>query len=194
MKKKLLIINWFLFILFYPINLYADFKYKRGTDSVLVVTKEDYSSCNTTKPLHRFKGGPSTITLHKSGPFYFISGNVENCKQGQKLIVVVLAVRRNHVQSPPPSSSSQPSVAPSTSPSPSPSPSKSPSTPPSPSTAPSTPPSVATSTPPSVAPAIPPTGFDSPAPAPSGNSASERSFGVALGISVVVALFFSSFA
>ncbi|CAL9233959.1 unnamed protein product, partial [Arabidopsis halleri] len=27
------------------------------------------------------------------GPFYFISGNEDHCKKGQKLIVVVLAVR-----------------------------------------------------------------------------------------------------
>ncbi|XP_059625380.1 early nodulin-like protein 18 [Cornus florida] len=44
--------------------------------------------------------GDSVFKFDRSGPFFFISGNKENCQKGQKLIVVVLAVR-NHHKSPP---------------------------------------------------------------------------------------------
>lgn len=69
------------------------FKYKKGSDSVLVVTREDYDNCNTKEPIVKMDGGDSVFKLDRSGPFYFISGNKTNCQKGQKLIVVVLAVR-----------------------------------------------------------------------------------------------------
>ncbi|XP_058217603.1 early nodulin-like protein 3 [Rhododendron vialii] len=69
------------------------FKYMKGLDSVLVVTREDYDNCNTKEPIVKMDGGDSVFKLDRSGPFYFISGNKTNCQKGQKLIVVVLAVR-----------------------------------------------------------------------------------------------------
>lgn len=71
------------------------FKYKSGSDSVLVVKKEDYDSCNTNNAMQEMDGGDSLFTFEKSGPFFFISGNAQNCQRGQKLTVVVLAVRHN---------------------------------------------------------------------------------------------------
>ncbi|XP_027927821.1 early nodulin-like protein 2 [Vigna unguiculata] len=79
------------------------FKYKSGCDSVLVVKKEDYDSCNTSNAMQEMDGGDSMFTFVKSGPFFFITGNAQNCKRGQKLTVVVLAVRHNkhtHLLSP----------------------------------------------------------------------------------------------
>ncbi|CAI9773501.1 unnamed protein product [Fraxinus pennsylvanica] len=69
------------------------FKYKKGMDSVLVVNKDDYEKCNTEKPIIRMEDGNSVFKFDRSGPFYFISGNKGNCDKGQKMIIVVLAVR-----------------------------------------------------------------------------------------------------
>lgn len=88
----------------------VDFKYKNETDSVLVVSKDDYNSCNTKNPIISLKDGESIFKFGHSGPFYFISGNADACQKGQKLIVVVLAVRHNnqHHAHPPCSSSPVP--------------------------------------------------------------------------------------
>ncbi|XP_077249551.1 uncharacterized protein LOC143889262 [Tasmannia lanceolata] len=116
------------------------FKYKKGEDSVLVVNKEDYDKCNKTNPIKSFNDGNSVFDFDRSGHFYFISGAPGNCEKGQKLIIVVLAVRnKTPVQSPPPSSSpslspkSSPPFPPKSAPSPSLSPKSSPSPSPSPS-------------------------------------------------------------
>ncbi|KAG6421374.1 hypothetical protein SASPL_117925 [Salvia splendens] len=69
------------------------FKYKSGTDFVLVVNKEDYESCSVANPVVKLEDGDSEFRLDRSGPFYFITGNKARCDQGQKLIVVVLAIR-----------------------------------------------------------------------------------------------------
>ncbi|KAJ8436299.1 hypothetical protein Cgig2_017436 [Carnegiea gigantea] len=69
------------------------FQYNKSSDSVLVVTKENYNTCNTKDPIKTLTEGNCEYKFERSGPYYFISGNGEHCKQGQKLIVVVLAVR-----------------------------------------------------------------------------------------------------
>ncbi|CDY56316.1 BnaC07g50320D [Brassica napus] len=69
------------------------FSYAKGMDSVLEVNKADYDGCNTKNPIKKVDDGASEISLERSGPFYFISGNEDNCKKGQKLTVVVLSVR-----------------------------------------------------------------------------------------------------
>ncbi|XP_057797401.1 early nodulin-like protein 3 [Salvia miltiorrhiza] len=84
------------------------FKYKSGSDSVLVVDKNDYDSCSVANPLLKLDDGNSIFKFNRSGPFYFISGNKANCDQGQKLIVVVLAIRTP----PSPQGSSPPSPSP----------------------------------------------------------------------------------
>ncbi|KAI9093280.1 hypothetical protein K1719_027294 [Acacia pycnantha] len=86
----------------FQVNDTLHFKYQKGSDSVLVVKKEDYDSCNTKNPLQKMDDGDSSFTFNTSGPFYFISGKSERCQQGQKLIVVVMAVRdKPPHQSPP---------------------------------------------------------------------------------------------
>ncbi|GFZ12432.1 early nodulin-like protein 4 [Actinidia rufa] len=42
----------------FQINDALFFKYMQGTDSVLVVSKEDYDTCNTQKPIMKLDGGP----------------------------------------------------------------------------------------------------------------------------------------
>ncbi|KAJ0496265.1 early nodulin-like protein 2 [Helianthus annuus] len=88
------------------INDTLHFKYDGSSDSVLVVNRSDYDGCNGNNPVLKLEGGDSTFKFDRSGPFYFITGNKSNCDQGQKLIVVVLAVRN---RSPPPSAATPPS-------------------------------------------------------------------------------------
>ncbi|XP_057450988.1 early nodulin-like protein 3 [Lotus japonicus] len=154
----------------FQVNDTLYFKYKKGSDSVAVVTKEDYDACNPKNPIHIMDGGDSTFQFDRSGPFFFISGNVENCQHGQKLIVVVLAVIHNQHhhsdQSPSPS-------APPSSPVPPPAEAQ---------------PHVRSG--PSPMPSPGPSGIEAPAPAPASHSGSTRLGGVALGVSVGVALLF----
>ncbi|PIN00538.1 hypothetical protein CDL12_26955 [Handroanthus impetiginosus] len=88
------------------------FKYKKGSDSVLVVNKDDYDKCNTTNPILKLDNGNSVFKFDRSGPFYFISGYKQNCDQGQKLTIVVLAERNCPTLPPPtPSLTAAPSPA-----------------------------------------------------------------------------------
>uniref|UniRef100_A0A7N0TY27 Phytocyanin domain-containing protein n=1 Tax=Kalanchoe fedtschenkoi TaxID=63787 RepID=A0A7N0TY27_KALFE len=84
------------------------FTYDAGKDSVLQVDKDAYDNCKTDSHIQSYKDGHTVVKLNRSGPFYFISGNEENCKKNEKLVVVVLSERR---KSAPPSP--QPSPAPS---------------------------------------------------------------------------------
>ncbi|XP_074575240.1 mavicyanin-like [Curcuma longa] len=65
------------------------FKYQN--DSLLEVTKEDYKRCYTANPLLKFASGITTVTLDRSGLFFFISGEPRHCEAGQRLIVRVLS-------------------------------------------------------------------------------------------------------
>ncbi|KAL7087639.1 hypothetical protein ACP275_13G079900 [Erythranthe tilingii] len=88
------------------------FKYKKESDSVVVVnSKADYDNCNTGNPKLKLDDGNSVYKFDRSGPVFFISGNKSNCAAGQKLIIVVMAVR-NH-RSPPKAPSPAPTPAPS---------------------------------------------------------------------------------
>nr|XP_043639797.1 early nodulin-like protein 1 [Erigeron canadensis] len=69
------------------------FKYEQGMDSVLVVNQEAYQKCNKTSPKVTLNEGNSVFKFKRSGPFFFISGQNDKCEKGQKLIVVVMAVR-----------------------------------------------------------------------------------------------------
>ncbi|KAJ0801634.1 putative Phytocyanin domain, cupredoxin [Helianthus annuus] len=175
------------------INDTLHFKYDDGSDSVLVVNKSDYDGCNVNNPITKLDGGDSSFKFDRSGPFYFITGNKSNCDQGQKLTVVVLALRK---RSPPPSIATPPSsstLPPSPVGSPVFPPSKSPVSPPltavspvfPPYMSPVSPPLTAVSPvfPPSMSPVSPPTAgspklspsgtpfFSPPAPSPGGGSA-----------------------
>ncbi|KAI9184723.1 hypothetical protein LWI28_000493 [Acer negundo] len=73
------------------------FNYQAGQDSVLQVTREAYNNCSTTDmPMANFTDGHTVFTFNRSGAFYFISGNEDNCVKNEKLVVVVLADRSQH--------------------------------------------------------------------------------------------------
>ncbi|KAJ6776277.1 EARLY NODULIN-LIKE PROTEIN 2 [Salix koriyanagi] len=74
--------------------------YNNGSDSVLLVTKDDYNSCNTTNPIKTMNSGSDVFQFDKSGPYFFISGNEDNCEKGQKLIVTVLSAGTRRATAP----------------------------------------------------------------------------------------------
>ncbi|XP_010509110.1 PREDICTED: early nodulin-like protein 3 [Camelina sativa] len=85
------------------------FVYQPNQDSVLQVTRDAYDSCNTDSPTAKFADGKTSFTLNHSGPYYFISGNKDNCKKNEKLVVIVMADRSGNNNT---TSSSLPSPAP----------------------------------------------------------------------------------
>ncbi|KAF8114496.1 hypothetical protein N665_0036s0029 [Sinapis alba] len=94
----------------FQVNDTLYFKYPKGKDSVLEVSEEEYNTCNTTHPITSLSDGDSLFVLSRSGPFFFVSGNSENCLKGQKLAIKVMSAA-HHGQSP-----RQPSPSPSPSP------------------------------------------------------------------------------
>ncbi|XP_057508894.1 early nodulin-like protein 4 [Actinidia eriantha] len=86
----------------FQVNDSLIFKYKKDSDSVLVVNKDDYYKCSK-KPIQALEDGDSVFKFDRSGPFFFISGHGDNCEKGQKFIIIVLAVRNNTHKSPSPS-------------------------------------------------------------------------------------------
>ncbi|KAJ0986437.1 hypothetical protein J5N97_004793 [Dioscorea zingiberensis] len=113
------------------------FKYKVGEDSVLLVSKEDYDKCNVSNPIKKFDDGNTVFEFDRTGPFYFISGAPGKCNQGQKLSLVVLALKTKKVTTSPAPSPTSSSPSTSTSPSSSASPASSSSSSPSASPTPS---------------------------------------------------------
>ncbi|KAJ1703943.1 hypothetical protein LUZ63_003722 [Rhynchospora breviuscula] len=86
------------------------FTYPQGNDSVLVVDRDAYNTCNTSSYIKKFADGNSVFTFDRSGPFFFISGIEDNCLKKESLVVIVLANRTSKIDSQP--SSSPPSTSP----------------------------------------------------------------------------------
>lgn len=69
---------------------------------MLLVTEQDFDTCNTRNPVRRLQAVGSSgssersvFKLDRSGPFFFISSDEERCQKGQKLYIIVMAVRRS---------------------------------------------------------------------------------------------------
>lgn len=92
--------------------VFAVFNYAADQDSVLYVTKDDYTNCNTAYPIMKFTDGHTVYKFNQSGPHYFISGNEEHCHKNEKLVVIVMADRRNKYSNSPPPLESNPSPPP----------------------------------------------------------------------------------
>lgn len=71
------------------------FVYPPGQDSVLYVNQDDYNKCNDASPIAKYVDGRTVFNFDHSGPFYFISGNKDNCNKNEKMVVVVMADRSN---------------------------------------------------------------------------------------------------
>ncbi|CAD6229837.1 unnamed protein product [Miscanthus lutarioriparius] len=83
----------------FQVNHTIVFTHEKGVDSVLQVTEQDFDTCNTRNPVRRLQAavgssGSSVFRLDQSGPFFFISSDEDRCQKGQKLYIIVMAVRR----------------------------------------------------------------------------------------------------
>lgn len=58
----------------------------------MVVDKYGYYHCNSTRPASVFKDGNTVINLERPGPAYFVSGDPDHCKNGQRLMVEVITL------------------------------------------------------------------------------------------------------
>ncbi|KAM0921159.1 hypothetical protein ACQ4PT_007053 [Festuca glaucescens] len=125
----------------FQVNDSLVFRYSDHSDSVMAVSQSHYDACNTTDHFVHLEGGHNVFGLARSGPYFFISGDAKRCQAGERLIVVVLAVRNGKV-SPSPSTTPTPpkSEPPSSSPPPVPAPAGSQATPPASGNSSSTPP------------------------------------------------------
>ncbi|KAK7813756.1 early nodulin-like protein 1 [Quercus suber] len=99
----MVILRSFSFLVFEVKQETRQFAFGYQNDSVLVVDKWDYYHCNTTEPITSFSNGKSVIQLDRSGPFYFISGDTDHCKHGQRLLVEVMSMHMHHIPPSPPS-------------------------------------------------------------------------------------------
>ncbi|KAF3333348.1 early nodulin-like protein 2 [Carex littledalei] len=82
------------------------FEYKKDEDSVLVVNKQHYDTCDNSNPYLKLFGGKSIFDLGRSGKYFFISGNHTRCEEGEKVVVMVMANR-----APPPPLPPSPPIA-----------------------------------------------------------------------------------
>lgn len=94
--------------------MHAVFRYSKDADAVLLVSKGNYDACNATQPAQRLDGGDSRFVFDHSGPYFFISPDAARCRAGERLVVVVLAVRGDGTpsSSPPPVATPAPSALP----------------------------------------------------------------------------------
>ncbi|XP_075669199.1 early nodulin-like protein 6 [Castanea sativa] len=67
-------------------------------DSVLVVNYTDYQNCVVSNPISKFEDGNTVLRIDRYGFFYFISGQPDHCKAGQKLVIRVMV--QSDVESP----------------------------------------------------------------------------------------------
>ncbi|KAK3033308.1 hypothetical protein RJ639_033776 [Escallonia herrerae] len=173
----------------FQVNDTLVFKYKAGSDSVLIVNKDEYNKCNKANPLLSFNDGESEFKLDRSGLHFFISGQADNCEKGQKLIVLVMAPRNTTHKAP---KTPVPVVTPPPSPSPSTAAASSPAV---------SPPPQAAEVPEAGSPGngAPEPGeratvFEAPAPAPSGAAAgSDASVGLLVGLGIGMSMLLGGF-
>lgn len=65
------------------------------------VNYDGYKNCDAHKPyaLKSFNDGDTKIQLKGAGPYYFISGNTDNCEKGEKLEVLLVKEHHDHHES-----------------------------------------------------------------------------------------------
>lgn len=76
-----------------------------------MVKKEDYDSCNTSNPIQKMADGNSVFQFGHSGHFFFISGAHDRCEKGEKMVVIVMAVRYGMKKPPAPSPATLPATS-----------------------------------------------------------------------------------
>ncbi|BBN05631.1 hypothetical protein MPTK1_3g14680 [Marchantia polymorpha subsp. ruderalis] len=66
----------------------AVFKYRAGEHNVVQVSKADYDSCSSRKPIKTYSSGNDKVSL-KPGTYYFICGIGNHCKNNMKVTISV---------------------------------------------------------------------------------------------------------
>eukprot|EP01018_Ginkgo_biloba_P011767 Gb_29072 [translate_table: standard] len=67
------------------------FLYNKQFHNVLQVTKQNYGSCTSAKPLASYEDGNTSVILKKTARYYFICGFPGHCVAGQKFEITALA-------------------------------------------------------------------------------------------------------
>ncbi|KAJ8442863.1 hypothetical protein Cgig2_022229 [Carnegiea gigantea] len=70
--------------------------FKYTSDSVLVVSSQDYGGCSLNNPVSKFEDGNTVFEFDHSGFYYFISGQPGHCQAGQKMIVWVMGFHHSN--------------------------------------------------------------------------------------------------
>ncbi|KAJ3705437.1 hypothetical protein LUZ61_009142 [Rhynchospora tenuis] len=70
------------------------FEYNKNFHNVMLVTKNDYKSCNATNPIATYKSGNDSITITRSGHNFYICGVPGHCAIGQKVDIRVEKTKR----------------------------------------------------------------------------------------------------
>ncbi|CAN4126947.1 unnamed protein product [Withania somnifera] len=66
------------------------FTYSAAQESLVELrNEEDFTSCDVTNPIKMYTDGLDTISLEGEGFRYFVSGNMESCKNGLKIPVKI---------------------------------------------------------------------------------------------------------
>ncbi|PIN14980.1 hypothetical protein CDL12_12381 [Handroanthus impetiginosus] len=73
-------------------------RFECKNDTVLTVDKWGYYHCDLRHPVSVFKDGNTVVNLEQSGPVYFVSGDPDHCKNGQRLKVEVITPHRSPPQ------------------------------------------------------------------------------------------------
>ncbi|XP_076929146.1 early nodulin-like protein 7 [Bidens hawaiensis] len=69
-------------------------RFHYNIDSVVLVDKYGFYHCDSTHPISYFNDGNTLVTLDKVGTVYFISGNMERCYKGEKMMLNVRKLRQ----------------------------------------------------------------------------------------------------
>jgi Plastocyanin-like domain len=89
------------FIICYVLNaslISVVFEYNKDYHNVMLVTKNDYKSCNATNPIAKYDSGNDSISITHAGHIFFICGVPGHCAAGQK---VDIRVEKNKAASSP---------------------------------------------------------------------------------------------
>ncbi|KAE8675197.1 Stellacyanin [Hibiscus syriacus] len=79
------------------------FEYNPQFHNVMQVTHNDYQSCNGTSAIASYTSGSDSVTLKRTGHFYFLCGVPGHCQAGQKVDVLVKPSSKGPAASPSPS-------------------------------------------------------------------------------------------
>jgi Plastocyanin-like domain len=61
------------------------FEYNKDYHNVMLVTKNDYKSCNGTNPIAKYDSGNDSFSITRAGHIFFICGVPGHCAAGQKI-------------------------------------------------------------------------------------------------------------